>query len=194
MDIQELKTKVKVLFGQNLSAEEIAALKQIIVRQEQVTLMEAKTADGKMLTYEGELAVGTAVNLVGEAGSTPAPDGEHMLEDGTKLVTVGGIVTEVVMPEQEEAAAPAGMPEMVQQMETKFSAQVKEIETSYAAKFKAQETELNSLKGEIKTLAAIFTKITEEPIEVVALSGHKKKDFKDLTGLEKYKLSKGEEI
>lgn len=55
-----------------------------------------KTADGKELNVEmqgDKIAVGDTVTLV-EDGSA-APDGEHTLEDGTVIVTAGGVVTEV---------------------------------------------------------------------------------------------------
>ena len=189
MDMTELKTGIKILLGKELSPEDLNALKQIIVRQETVALAESKTADGKVLSYEGELVQGTAVNLVTEAGSEPAPDGEYMLEDGaTKVVIAAGVVTSVEkageMPE-----VPAVMPEMVQQMETKFASQVKSIEDSYSAKFAAQKSELEKLQGEIKLMATTFAKLIETPIEVVKMSETKQKTWEEMTPKERYDLA-----
>lgn len=60
---------------------------------------EIKTADGEItLTYDGEeLTVGTPVFVRTEAdGDIPAPDGEHALEGGIKIITVGGVVSEIM--------------------------------------------------------------------------------------------------
>ena len=188
MDMTELKTGIKILLGKELSPEDLNALKQIIVRQETVALAESKTADGKVLSYEGELVQGTAVNLVTEAGSEPAPDGEYMLEDGaTKVVIAAGVVTSVEKA-QEMPATPA-MPELVQQMETKFASQVKSIEDSYSAKFAAQKSELEKLQGEIKLMATTFAKLIETPIEVVELSKTKQKTWEEMTPKERYDLA-----
>ena len=188
MDMTELKTGIKILLGKELSPEDLNALKQIIVRQETVALAESKTADGKVLSYEGELVQGTAVNLVTEAGSEPAPDGDYMLEDGaTKVVIAAGVVTSVEKA-QEMPATPA-MPELVQQMETKFASQVKSIEDSYSAKFAAQKSELEKLQGEIKLMATTFAKLIETPIEVVELSKTKQKTWEEMTPKERYDLA-----
>lgn len=62
---------------------------------------EVTTADGVMLSYEGELAVGTAVFVMDEEGNAvTAPEGTHVLEDGTSLVVdASGIVTEIIEAE-----------------------------------------------------------------------------------------------
>ena len=64
--------------------------------------------DKGTLVFTGDLAVGTAVSLVGENGETaPAPDGEYTLTDGRIVVVAGGVVTEIkdAAPAQEPAAA-----------------------------------------------------------------------------------------
>lgn len=188
MDIKELKTKVKVLLGQNLSAEELEQLKQIIVRQEQVVLAEAKTQDGKVLSYEGELAAGTAVNLVTEAGSEPAPDGEYLLEDGkTTVYVAAGVITNVENNSVGEQPDNTGMPEMVQQMETKFNSQVKTIEDAYSAKFAAQKEEIGKLSSEVKFLSATLQKLIESPVEIVTMS-KQTKTWDEMTPKERYEF------
>ena len=48
-------------------------------------------------TEESEIKVGDAVTINGE----PAPDGEHMLSDGTTIVVAGGKIAEIKMAEME---------------------------------------------------------------------------------------------
>jgi hypothetical protein len=67
---------------------------------------EIKTADGELtLAYEGdELAQGLAVFVVTADGQVPAPDGEHMLEGGVTIVTMGGKIEAIKeTPMAEEA-------------------------------------------------------------------------------------------
>lgn len=59
--------------------------------------------DKGMLSYEGDLAVGTDVNVAGENGEEmDAPDGEYIAEDGRTIVVADGKVIEI----KEAASAP----------------------------------------------------------------------------------------
>lgn len=57
--------------------------------------------DKGVLSFTGDLAVGTAVTLDGN----PAPDGEYTAEDGRVIVVAAGVVSEI-KPAAEPAAAP----------------------------------------------------------------------------------------
>lgn len=61
---------------------------------------EAVLEDGTMISYEGELVVGTAVFVVTETEQVPAPEGTHALGGemaGVSIVVdANGIVTEVI--------------------------------------------------------------------------------------------------
>jgi hypothetical protein len=57
----------------------------------------AKLTDGTEITWEGELTEGTPIML---ADGSPAPDGDHTLEDGSIVSIVGGIVTAIAKPEE----------------------------------------------------------------------------------------------
>ena len=64
------------------------------IMKKQIKLSSAVLKDGTTVYFDGELAVGTAVYL-DEALTEKAPDNEHVAEDGTIVVTVDGIVTEI---------------------------------------------------------------------------------------------------
>ena len=82
--------------------------------------------DKGTLVFTGDLAVGTAVSLVGEGGETaPAPDGEYTLTDGRIVVVAGGVVTEIkdAAPAQDPAAAaqaPVTIPSQFQRVAEAF--------------------------------------------------------------------------
>lgn len=70
----------------------------------EVKFESAKLVDGTVLEYE-RLEPGYAVLIVAEDGSkTPAPSGEHVLEDGTKIeLDEAGLIMEVSAAGEEEA-------------------------------------------------------------------------------------------
>ena len=83
--------------------------------------------DKGVLSYEGELAVGTEVTVAGENGEeVAAPDGEYVAEDGRTIVVAEGKVTEI------KEAAPAPAVE-----DSKFSKVVMKFQETYDAKMNA---------------------------------------------------------
>ena len=190
---KSLLAKMGELIKAHFSAEEIAAMKESQKKLETEMapkFSEVNTADGKKLSYEGELQVGTAIMVVDAAGLTPAPDAIHELEDGTYVTTVGGIVTKI---EKEEVAMPApAMPAPdVTQMSAQFSAHKDEV-SALIAKFSAEkESLLAEIKGlkevQLSTLKA-FDKVFNTPINTESVEV---KEFKDMTPAERYRASKG---
>jgi hypothetical protein len=79
-----------------------------------------KLADGTEIEVSGEVAPGSVVTIQ----SVPAPAGEHVLEDGTKIeVAEAGVITEVEAPEPAEPAAPVVDEEMKKKMDEMQAAQ-----------------------------------------------------------------------
>ena len=46
---------------------------------------EAKTSQGMAVKIDGELELGAPIYVATEEGMIPAPDGTHMLEDGSEI-------------------------------------------------------------------------------------------------------------
>lgn len=109
----------------------------------------ATLEDGTSVYFEADvLEVGAALWL-DEEFTTPVPDAEHKLNDGTVVVTVDGIVTEIRPAEAEEA------PEV-------------EIEINEEVENLKKENE--TLKAEIENLKSAHTKEVDEiAVEVKAL-------------------------
>jgi hypothetical protein len=72
---------------------------------------EAKTAQGMAVKIDGELELGAPIYVATDEGMIPAPDGTHMLEDGSEIevsdgkiskIKVGNIESEVEEPEVSE--------------------------------------------------------------------------------------------
>lgn len=61
-----------------------------------------KLEDGTEIKVDGELVEGSEVKVVTEEAEIVAPDGQHILEDGTKVETEEGVIVNVEKPEGEE--------------------------------------------------------------------------------------------
>ena len=93
-----------------MSLQKIIEKIKIFLSEESVKLTDVKTKDGIILNFEGELAVGTEIFIIAENGSTPAPDAEYILEDGSKIKVVEGKVDEIIPAEAPVEGAPAEVP------------------------------------------------------------------------------------
>lgn len=99
------------------------------------TFVDAKLMDGTIIRYES-LEVGMPLMVIDEAGNElPAPDGEHELEDGTKVTVEGGIITEVASKQEE-------MPEEEMPIEQPMAA----VETVSKEDFETLKNEVADLK------------------------------------------------
>lgn len=99
-----------------------------------VELATAELTDGTVITYEGDLAIGTAVFVQTAEGDIPAPDATHEIVGGTLVTTVGGLVTEIVEPEVEieieaEFATVEAFNELVLKLEGAISALTTRVES-----------------------------------------------------------------
>ena len=160
-----------------------------IVSTEQ-SFTEAKLMDGvTIVQYDAEeLAQGMPVNVVTPEGILPMPDGEYVMEDGSKLVVMGGLVAEYekaeAMPEG-ETNAPVAVAEPTTpatgEMEVKtapkrvIKSQVEEhifslelegfepIKVDFSSMFKALVDENKALKDINKEMFGIVKAISNEP-------------------------------
>lgn len=116
----------------------------------EVTLESATLQDGTTINYE-RLEAGYPV--FGEDGVTPLAEGEYVLEDATTIrVGENGIISEVMMPEDEPEAAPAeeGMEDIV--------VPVEETPTEEPS----DEDLLNKLAEDVKTVMEAVVALADE--------------------------------
>ena len=151
---------------------------------------EAKLMDGvTIVQYDAEeLAQGVPVNVVTDEGILPMPDGEYVMEDGSKLVVMGGLVAEYEKAEEVPAGetnAPAAVAEPTTpatgEMEVKtapkrvIKSQVEEhifslelegfepIKVDFSSMFKSLVDENKALKDINKEMFGIVKAISNEP-------------------------------
>lgn len=104
----ESKTKLQKI-GEILGfskSEEIVkdeVVTETVENSEEIKLVSAVLEDGTSVEIEPAIEVGAAVVVIdGDGNPVPAPDGVHVLADGTQVATVEGIITEIAEPEMEE--------------------------------------------------------------------------------------------
>jgi len=89
---------------------------------------EVTTTDGTVLTYDGELEVGTAMFIKTDEEQLVASEGSYELEDGTTIVVdANGLVAEIVTASEEEMDTIEDVAEVMATLNTKIESQAKEI-------------------------------------------------------------------
>lgn len=123
--------------------------------------MEAKLKDGTIVQYEGELNVGTALNVIDAGGQvTPAPNGSHELEDGTIVTVAEGVVSEVIKPEAEvEVEVEAAKPVLMAEVEAKIA----EALSAHKNENKQLLAKLSEQAELVKDMFAVVEKLAAEP-------------------------------
>lgn len=167
--------RTKDNFEVEVSNGEITAVKEIFV--------EAKLKDGTIVKVEGDsLAEGAAVKVITEEipEGIAAPDGVHMLEDGTEIETKEGMIVSIKAPEMEaeEDEMPEGVEgdggpaievelmEMLKDFMKKMSEKMSQMEV----KMSQVENDFNAFKKEpaAKKIAdgkTEFNKVSENPAD-----------------------------
>jgi hypothetical protein len=110
-----------------------------------VEMATATLTDGTVISYEGELAIGTAIFVQTAEGDIPAPDATHEVEGGLLVTTVGGFVTEIVEPEieieieAEEFATVSHFNDVVSKLESAIAELSAKVESLTASNIKHKE-------------------------------------------------------
>ena len=149
----------------------------------EVKLKEAKTVDGLVFAYDGELVIGTAIMDITSGTATPIMDGEYTMEDGNIVTIASGVVAEIASKEAEVETAKT--PEekekaLVPEEMKKDMYQMSAVQVSL-------QSELVSLKKQVILLNKVVNEILNTPIQNETKVS---KNWEELSPLEKYRLSK----
>ena len=149
----------------------------------EVKMKEAKTVDGLVFAYDGELVIGTAIMDITSGTATPIMDGEYTMEDGNVVKILSGVVAEIASKEAEVETAKT--PEekekaLVPEEMKKDMYQMSAVQVSL-------QSELVSLKKQVILLNKVVNEILNTPIQNETKVS---KNWEELSPLEKYRLSK----
>jgi len=161
---QQNKSKMK-----NKNKSILDKVKALFEDEEKQKFAEATTAEGVVVMYDGELAVGTQVFIEAEGEQMPAPEGDHQLtlEDGSvKLITLdgSGVVATVEDFKEEESAAE----------ESEMSEEVMAAMELMATEIRALKESNENFKKELKSIKE-GEKFKAKPNKAAAGKEEKKK-------------------
>lgn len=148
-------TKIRVLLG--LETMPVAE-----VKKEDKMMGEGKLKDGTMITYD-ELEVGYPIMVVTDQGTNPAPDGTHELENGTKVTTVNGLITEIVPVAVEAAVEEEVVVSTDDTTQEDMGKKLKELMDAINAKMSAIENEISNQQETNKQMFELIEKIGDLP-------------------------------
>jgi hypothetical protein len=150
--------------------------------KETLSFVEAELVDGTKIEVSA-LEVGGSVEVITPEGEkSPAPDAEYELSDGTKVVTVGGLITEIKEKEMKDEEM-EGDPKDAKIAE--LEAKIKELEGKFSEALSGIE-KLNSANIE---LAKEFDKLAKSPA-AESINLRKEKSYSDMTPYEKFMFEK----
>jgi hypothetical protein len=135
-----------------------------------------KLKDGTVVSID-KVEIGGSVNLNGE----PAPDGYHLLEDGTKIEVLSGLIVGV-----EKEAVVAEVPEELKKLPVMMSAvnqDIVDLKKTIDAQAKLIATQSESLKQMFALVETIANNSIEQPKEAV-------KSFDEMSALEKFRAQR----
>jgi len=145
----------------------------------EVKMKEAKTVDGLVFAYDGELTIGTAIMDITSGTASPVMDGEYTMEDGNIVTIASGVVAEIASKAEE---APE-LPEVVAP-ELNYP---KEMDTKMSAMQVSLESQISSLKKQVVLLNKVVNEILNTPIQNETKVT---KNWDELSSLEKFRLTK----
>lgn len=132
--------------------EAIAEMKSMFAKTS-MEFAEATLMDGTVISYEGDLAVGTAVFVVADGEQIPAPEGTHALGgelEGVSIVTdAEGVIVEIIdeRAPAEEVAVEEAASEVVEQ-----SMSAEEVESIVMSKMESFTSIISDLGEMIQTI------------------------------------------
>lgn len=136
--------------------EAIAEMKSMFAKTS-MEFAEATLMDGTVISYEGDLAVGTAVFVVADGEQIPAPEGTHALGgelEGVSIVTdAEGIIVEIIDERAPAEEAPAE--EVVEEAPSEVveqSMSAEEVESIVMAKMESFTSIISDLGEMIQTI------------------------------------------
>jgi hypothetical protein len=129
--------------------------------------MEGVLADGTVVATPNEaFEVGAELYVIDAEGNPqPAPDGEHTLDNGMVLVSVGGFITEVTeveIAEEEMSADIAATIAAMDEQLTSIKNQLAEKETELAS----VRAELSEVKNNLNVSQAKATELSKQAAAV----------------------------
>lgn len=159
----------KLLFGEEMPTTPVEPAP--VAPAEEKMEKEYTLEDGVTIVSIDKLEVGGMVTLSG----APAPDAVHTLQDGTKVTTLAGIITEV-KPVEVLTEEPKAAEEVAYKVPAEMAARIEKLEAALAKQSEA-----------FSKLFPLIEKMAEVEVEVPAET---QKSWEEMTSLERFRATK----
>ena len=160
MNYQETINKIKALF--EMAAPEAPAAP---ANPDVTGLTDYILQDGTKISCD-KLEVSGSVTING----TPAPDGEHKLQDGTIIQTKGGVIEEISSPAEEasDASVTTDMGAEVGKKMEEMAVEMADMKTKcagYESKFAEHQAAMAKQQEAISMLTQMMEKMATMPVD-----------------------------
>jgi hypothetical protein len=165
--MKDLKDKLFAVLGVKTANEAKEKFSQLVDEPKAVEYKDLTLQDGSVLLLDGELAVGSSVMVKTESGDAPAPDGEYILQDGSKIVVMGGKISEVGKTEEEPIEEGMSSDELKGALEG-FEKRIKSLEDlllQAGQKSEQEKTAMKSQEDKVSKLIDLVEKVLEMPAQ-----------------------------
>lgn len=180
----DLKVKLKEMLVKFQDAVVTEPMPSTEVAPTENPMKEMKTKDGLILQVE-ELEIGYPVKQVTEAGIVDVADGDYEIETGEVVTVVGGLISDIKVP---EVVAPEAAPMVEPNAEmTSLKQKVTELSEMVAKLSATVKQQQDSLVVTLSAVNAIVEQPAAEPIQRPTLSFRvtKEKQLENLSKLKK---------
>ena len=180
----DLKVKLKEMLVKFQDAVVTEPMPSTEVAPTENPMKEMKTKDGLILQVE-ELEIGYPVKQVTEAGIVDVADGDYEIETGEVVTVVGGLISDIKVP---EVVAPEAAPMVEPNAEmTSLKQKVTELSEMVAKLSATVKEQQDSLVVTLSAVNAIVEQPAAEPIQRPTLSFRvtKEKQLENLSKLKK---------
>lgn len=127
-----------------------------------ISFIDVKSGDNIIRTMGDDFVVGEEVFVVTEEGEIPAPDGEHTLDDGRTLITQGGLLSDIIQPQEGEVEVEEEVEEFQSELEIdEEEGIVKDEEDVTMKKMQEAEDKIVMLEKKIGDLEEVVTEMTK---------------------------------
>ena len=156
------------------------------VETEVVKLEDLALIDGTMLSVD-KMEVGAMASFVGADGMSMPAEGEYELADGTTIICVAGLITEIKPKEADVQPEPI---EPVSEMAAILS-RLEALEKVYSTKQTSLETQLSETKKGLQIALSAIDAMDKNSVALNLEANTKtQKNYNELTPLELFKLRK----
>ena len=151
-----------------------------------VKLEDVALIDGTMLSVD-KMEVGAMATFTGADGVAVPAEGEFELADGTKVICMAGVITEIMTKEADV------QPEPIEPVESEMKAilsRLEALEKNYATK-QNLEAQLSETKKGLQVALSAIDAMDKNAVALNLEANNKvEKNYNDLTPLELFKLRK----